>query len=96
MTRSLEKRGLKSEGAVIRLNQGISSVGLQRKFRSGGHGEDSIDLDFGKFCEQLDSGDDTASIDRNELNLRLRCVRDTESLSANRCTSRRFAVDVFW
>jgi hypothetical protein len=47
ISRSLEDSGIEFEGEVSQFYQGVSSGGLQREFRYGGHGEYNIDLDFG-------------------------------------------------
>ena len=49
LSRNLEDEcGIKFEGGVSQFYQGVSSGGLERKFRYGGHAEYDFDLDFGK------------------------------------------------
>lgn len=43
-----EECGIDFEGSVTNFYQGVSSGGLQRKFRYGGHAEYDFDLDLGK------------------------------------------------
>jgi hypothetical protein len=50
ISRSLEDCGIKFEGELSQFYQGVSSGGLQREFRYGGHGEYNVELDFGKIC----------------------------------------------
>ena len=50
ISRSLEDCGIKFEGELSQFYQGVSSGGLQREFRYGGHGEYNAELDFGKIC----------------------------------------------
>ncbi|WP_197171166.1 carbohydrate porin [Novipirellula aureliae] len=48
---SLEEYGITFEGSIGQLYQGVSSGGLERKFRYGGHGDYDIGIDFGKLCD---------------------------------------------
>ena len=48
--RSLEDGGIKFEGGISQFYQGVSSGGLQQKFRDGGHGDYEAGFDFGRMC----------------------------------------------
>jgi porin len=50
MIHCLEDSGIKFDGEVSQFYQGVTSGGLQRKFRYGGHGEYNLDFDFGRLC----------------------------------------------
>jgi porin len=50
MQRSLEDCGVDIDVGITQIYQGVSSGGLQRKFRFGRHGEYDANLDFGKIC----------------------------------------------
>ena len=51
LSRNLEEEcGISFEGEISQFYQGVSSGGLERKFRYGGHGEYNMGLDFGTIC----------------------------------------------